>query len=74
MTERENEAQLALPHQLGCFEWALEEMIEEAAAEGIVLAGEAEETWHGMSNVNRYHLDLIEGTRECHCDLPSEEE
>lgn len=73
IAKRAAETEQALPHQLGCFEWFAEEIVERAAAEGIEIAGDLDDTLHGTSIINLFHLEMIEGTSECHCEFESEE-
>lgn len=68
MTKREMEIEAAAPHDLGCFEWAAEEIQERAAAAGVEIDGDLEDTFRGMTVIAIFHQDMVEGTLECHCE------
>lgn len=62
----EQTAATAGAHDLGCMEWALEEIVEEAAEAGVILIGDIVETYRGEA------LDVIARRRmeiTCHCGL-----
>jgi hypothetical protein len=65
-----DEATQALPHELGCIEWLIEEMQEAAGRAGVQLDGEFDDVWRGMTLIERVHMDLAEGTSECRCTNP----
>lgn len=54
-------------HELGCFETALELIVEAADAEGVRLCGDINETWRGMANAERAHMWMNSGRIACHC-------
>lgn len=72
-TKREIEALEAEPHQLRCFEYAAEEILEEAAERGVELAGDHDEIYRGMTIMARFHMEQVEGTRPCRCDVANDE-
>ena len=65
---REQEIEAAGQHEIGCFDWALELIVEAAAEQGVQLAGDINETWNGMANAERAHLWMSSGKIECHCE------
>jgi hypothetical protein len=51
-------------HTLGCIEWALEEITEEAAAAGVILVGDIVETYRGeaLAELARRRCEI-----DCNC-------
>lgn len=59
----------ALPHSLGCFEAALERVVERAAdTEGLTFAGDVYEVWHGRFLYSIAQQDMAEQPGDCDCD------
>lgn len=69
---REQELEALAPHDEGCKDWALELIVEAAAAKGVELVGDINETWNGMANAERAHMWMSNGTIECHCERAPE--
>jgi hypothetical protein len=61
----EQTAAVAPDHELGCIEWALEVIVEQAAAEGVVLVGDIVETFHRetLGDLARAAVAI-----ECYCN------
>lgn len=56
-------------HELGCFEWIAEEIVEDTEAD---INGDFDETWDGMTMIDRILLRLAAGTAECRCERDEE--
>jgi hypothetical protein len=72
--DHDAEALACLPHDLGCLEWYAEIIVERAAEAGIEMMGRHDERYEGVAIVDRFHLDMVTGEAECHCDRPAEYE
>lgn len=63
-TDEQTQA-VAPGHDLGCIEWALEEITEEAAAAGVILVGDIVETFRNESLAD---LAAARTATDCHCN------
>jgi hypothetical protein len=60
----EQTATVAPGHDLGCIEWALEVITEQAAAAGVALVGDIVETFRGETLAD---LARVRVAADCHC-------
>ncbi len=70
-TDRQTEIAEAAPHEIGCFEWQLEELTEAAGAEGVDLAGDVHDMWRHRTLASHAHERLAIEPSRCRCSRPA---
>lgn len=61
-------------HEMGCWEWNVEELIEEAAAEGVELEGRHDEIHRHATLIDLVIDGLTSGARICRCQVTDSRE
>lgn len=74
MALRERETEIAGEHTLGCYEWFVELLIEQAEAEGVALEGNPDDEYRGLRVCETFWQQAAGGTLKCHCPVEADEE
>lgn len=61
-------------HEMGCWEWNVEELIETAAGEGVELEGRHDEIYRHTTLIDHVIDGLASGRSTCHCQVEGSRE